>query len=115
MNLEANVKFVIDAKSSKDLYEKLRDLIDILEGPDDDLLIANSLRLTRRDMDELLADYVNIVHGGNHYAIEELIREIAGEPTLYDAPIDTWPKIAKAAQDAIHDKEFDDVFAEMAR
>jgi hypothetical protein len=115
MNLEANITFVIDAKSSKDLYEKLRDLIDILEGPDDGLLIANSLRLTRRDMDELLRDYANIVHNGNYFATEKLIREIAGEPTLYDAPIDTWPKIAKAAQDAIHDKEFDDVFAEMAR
>jgi len=115
MNLEANIKFVIDAKTTKDLHEKLRDLIYILDGPDDDLLVAKTLRITRRDMDMLLADYANIVHGGNHFAIEELIQEIAGEPTLYDAPIDTWPKIAKAAQEAIHDKEFDDIFAEMAR
>jgi hypothetical protein len=105
MNLEANVKFVIDAKSSKDLQSKLRELIEILDGADDDLLIGKTLRITRRDMDMLLGDYANIVHGGNHFAIEELILGIAGEPTLYDAPIDTWSEIAKAAQDSINERQ----------
>jgi hypothetical protein len=107
MNIETNVNFVIEADDLKELQDKLRQLINLIDGPDNDLLIAKSLRITRRDMDMLLADYANIVHGGNHFAIEELIHSIAGEPTLYDAPIDLWPAIAKAAQDAITDAEFD--------
>jgi len=101
--------------NTKDLSKKLRELIDILDGPAEDLLVAKALRITRRDMDMLLGDYANIIHGGNHFAIEELIRRISGEPTLYDAPIDTWPKIAKAAQDALSEKKIDDMFAEIAR
>jgi hypothetical protein len=107
MSIETNVNFVIEADGLKELQSKLRQLVHLLDGPADDLLIAKSLRISRRDMDMLLADYANIAHGGNHFAIEELIYSIAGEPTLYDAPIDLWPAIARAAQEAIADAELD--------
>ena len=112
---DLNTRFVIEVNSLKDLQTKLRDLIVLFEGPSSDLLVADKLRITRRDMDALLGDYANIVHRGNRFAIRELIMEIAGEPALYDAPIDTWPKIAKAAQAAINEVELDDVFEELTR
>jgi hypothetical protein len=107
MSIETNINFVIEANGLKDLHGKLVELIKLIDDCDEDLLVANKLRITRRDMDMLLADYANIAHGGNHFAIEELIYSIAGEPTLYDAPIDMWPAIAKAAQEAITDAEYD--------
>jgi hypothetical protein len=112
---DLQASFVIEVKSIKDLQSKLQDLIGLFEQPSSDLVIAKKLRITRRDMDALLGDYANSVHSGNWFAVRELIKQIAGELTLYDAPIDTWPAIAKAAQDAIKNKEIDEAFEVLAR
>ena len=86
------------------LLERIKDLVTDITSDANDLVIAKSLRLTRRDMESILNDYANIVHGGNHLMIEKLIYDVTGEVTLYDAPIDLWPKIAETAQYAILDK-----------
>ena len=97
------------------LLERIKDLITDISSDANDLVIAKSLRLTRRDMEAILGDYANIVHGGNHLMIEKLIYDVTGEVTLYDAPIDLWPKLSETAARAINDIEWEQYLDEMSK
>ena len=85
------------------LLTNIKGLVDEIKLETKDSKVAKSLRLTRRDMEAILGDYANIVHGGNHLMIEKLIYEVTGEVTLYDAPIDLWPQLSETAARAIND------------
>ena len=85
------------------LLTNIKGLVDEIKLETKDSKVAKSLRLTRRDMEAILNDYANIVHGGNHLMIEKLIYEVTGEVTLYDAPIDLWPQLSETAARAIND------------
>jgi hypothetical protein len=89
------------------LLERIKDLVTDITEDANDLVIAKSLRLTRRDLETVLTDYANIVHGGNNLMIEKLIYDVTGEVTLFDAPIDMWPQISELALRAIHEAKWD--------
>jgi len=98
-----------------DLLEKVKDLVTDITDDADSLIIAKKLRLTRRDMENMLADYANTIYNGNHFAIENLIYEISGEPTLYDVPIDLWPQISETAISAINEVKWEQYLEEMSK
>ena len=97
------------------LLTNIKGLVDEIKLETKDSKVAKSLRLTRRDMEAILGDYANIVHGGNHLMIEKLIYDVTGEVTLYDAPIDLWPKLSETAARAINDIEWNQYLDEMSK
>ena len=97
------------------LLTNIKGLVDEIKLETKGSKVAKSLRLTRRDMEAILNDYANIVHGGNHLMIEKLIYEVTGEVTLYDAPIDLWPKLSETAARAINDIEWNQYLDEMSK
>jgi len=98
----------INVEDFDDLRKQLAGLVDAfdkVDEPDADLLmIGQTLRLARKDMDDLLWDYQNEVCDGQHTPVQDLIQRHSGELTLYHAPIDTWPAIAREAIAAVAKK-----------
>jgi hypothetical protein len=97
-----------------DLLTEIKELVDEIESEAKGLVIASKLRITRRDLENIFADYADIVHDGNHRMIEKLIYDVTGEVTLFDAPIDLWPKLVEVAQDAIDDKIWEKYMEELS-
>lgn len=87
-----------------DLLTDIKELVDEIESEAKGSKVAEKLRITRRDLENIFSDYADIVHDGNHLMIEKLIFDVTGEVTLFDAPIDLWPKLVEVAQSAIDDK-----------
>jgi hypothetical protein len=86
------------------LLERIRNLVSEIELNANDLMVAKQLRLTRRDMENVLNDYVKVVHNGNDSMRDKFVYDMTGEVTLFDAPIDLWPKMAETAQNSILNK-----------
>ena len=97
------------------LLERIKDLVTDITNDAEALTVAKKLRITRRDMEGILGDYADTVHGGNHLMIEKLIYDVTGEVTLYDAPIDMWPQISEKAISAINEVEWEQYLEEMSK
>jgi hypothetical protein len=110
-----SVKTEYQVKELFSLLERIQDLITDITDDAAALTVAKKLRITRRDMEGILGDYADTVHGGNHLMIEKLIYEVTGEVTLFDAPIDTWPQISEAAVNAINEVEWEKYLDEMSK
>jgi hypothetical protein len=94
------------------MLERIKDLVLDITNETYGANVAKKLCLSRRDMEDILKEYADVVHDGNHLMIEKLIYDVTGEVTLFDAPIDLWPKLSttafyeidKAKSDAYLDK-----------
>lgn len=98
----------IDVEDFRDLLDQLKGLTAAFEALEenavDPLVVAAKLRISRKDMDDILWEYQSEICDGQHVPVQDLIQRHSGELSLYHAPIDTWPAIAAEAAAALEKK-----------